>query len=77
MSDYLRKLGIIIIAALLIVFKVEELARHDETKKLYNDLVEKAAIEKQQTDAKIKELEKEIRILKTDIYIIQYGYETE
>lgn len=26
---------------------------------------------------KIEELEKEIRILKTDIYIIQYGFESE
>ena len=77
MTDYLRKLLLIIIAALIIVFKVEELARHDDVIKRYNDLQEKAAIEKQQTDAKIKELEKEIRILKTDIHIIQYGYESE
>jgi hypothetical protein len=68
---------LIIIAALIIVFKVEELARHDDVIKRYNDLQEKAAIEKQQTDAKIKELEKEIRILKQDIYIIQNGYESE
>ena len=66
MTDYLRKLLLVIIAALIIVFKVEELARHDDVIKRYNDLQEKAAIEKQQTDAKINELEKEIRILKTD-----------
>ena len=77
MTDYLRKLLLIIIVALIIVFKVEELARHDDVIKRYNDRQEKAAIEKQQTDAKIKELEKEIRILKQDIYIIQNGYETE
>ena len=77
MTDYLRKLLLIIIAALIIVFKVEELARHDDVIKRYNDLQEKAAIEKQQTDAKIYELEKEIRILKTDLYIMQNGYESE
>lgn len=73
----LIKMFLVIIAALIIVFKVEELARHDDVIKRYNDLQEKAAIEKQQTDAKIKELEKEIRLLKQDIYIIQNGYETE
>ena len=73
----LIKMFLVIIAALIIVFKVEELARHDDVIKRYNDLQEKAAIEKQQTDAKIKELEKEIRLLKQDIYIIQNGYESE
>ena len=77
MTDYLRKLLLVIIAALIIVFKVEELARHDDVIKRYNDLQEKAATEKQQTDAKINELEKEIRLLKQDIYIMQNGYETE
>lgn len=28
-------------------------------------------------DKKIEELEKEIRILKTDVHIIQYGFESE
>ena len=73
----LIKMFLVIIAALIIVFKVEELARHDDIIKRYNDLQEKAAIEKQQTDAKINELEKQIRILKTDLYIMQNGYESE
>ena len=73
----LIKMFLVIIAALIIVFKVEELARHDDVIKRYNDLQEKAAIEKQQTDAKINELEKQIRILKTDLYIMQNGYESE
>ena len=61
----LIKMFLVIIAALIIVFKVEELARHDDVIKRYNDLQEKAAIEKQ------------IRILKTDLYIMQNGYESE
>lgn len=77
MSDYLRRFLLFIIAALIIAFKAEELARHEDTIKRYNELSEKAAIEKQLQEEKIKELEKEIRILKTDIYIIQYGYENE
>ena len=77
MTDYLRKLLLVIIAALIIVFKVEELARHDDVIKRYNDLRDKAAIEKQLQDAKINELQKEIRLLKQDIYIMQNGYESE
>lgn len=77
MSDYIKGLFILIIAALIIVFKIEELARHDDVIKRYNELSETAAIEKQLQDEKIKELEKEIRILKTDIHVIQYGYENE
>ena len=77
MSDYLRRFLLFIIAALIIAFKAEELARHDDTIKRYNELKETAAIEKQLQDEKIKELEKEIRLLKQDIYIIQNGYESE
>ena len=77
MTDYLRKLLLVIIAALIIVFKVEELARHDDVIKRYNDQQEKTAIEKQLQDERINELEKQIRILKTDLYIMQNGYENE
>ena len=70
MTDYLRKLLLVIIAALIIVFKVEELARHDDVIKRYNDLQEKAAIQKQLQDERINELEKQLRILKTDLYIM-------
>lgn len=38
-----------------------------------NDLVREVAIR----DKKIEELEKEIRILKTDTNIIKYGFESE
>ena len=77
MSDYIKGLFIFFIAALIIAFKAEELARHDDVIKRYNELKETAAKEKQLQEEKIKELEKEIRVLKQDIYIIQYGYETE
>lgn len=41
------------------------------------DLQYEFECEKVLKDRKIEELEKEIRILKTDINIIQYGYESE
>lgn len=34
-------------------------------------------IRDREQDERIKALEKEVRILKTDIYILQYGYEGE
>ena len=41
------------------------------------DLQQEFICERIAKDKKIEELEKEIRILKTDINIIQYGYESE
>lgn len=43
----------------------------------FEDFQELSAVEKFEQNKKIEELEKEIRILKTDINIIQYGYESE
>lgn len=43
----------------------------------FEDFRELSAVEKFEQNKKIEELEKEIRILKTDINIIQYGYESE
>lgn len=43
----------------------------------FENLQELSAVEKFEQNKKIEELEKEIRILKTDINIIQYGYESE
>lgn len=76
MREKLVEMLIITLALVVLAFKAEELARHDDTVKRYNDLLEKTAIQKQQTDARIDELEKQIRVLRTDIYIMQYGYES-
>lgn len=38
---------------------------------------EQSRIEKIQNEKKIEELEKEIRIIKQDILILEYGYEYE
>ena len=43
----------------------------------FEELENEFAAERVIKDKKIEELEKEIRILKTDINIIQYGYESE
>lgn len=41
------------------------------------DLEHEFEVERIMKDRKIEELEKEIRILKTDVSIIQYGFESE
>ena len=41
------------------------------------DLKHEFEVERITKDRKIEELEKEIRILKTDVSIIQYGFESE
>lgn len=76
MREKLVEMLIIVLALVVLAFKAEELARHDDTVKRYNDLLEKTAIEKQQTDKRIDELEQQIRILRTDMQIMQYGYES-
>ena len=76
MREQLVEMLIIVLALVVLAFKAEELARHDDTVKRYNDLLEKTAIEKQQTDKRIDELEQQIRILRTDMQIMQYGYES-
>ena len=49
------------------------------TKLIYDfeELENEVAVEKVIKDKKIKELEKEIRILKTDMNVIYYGFENE
>lgn len=66
-SFYVGLLFILLgLIALMVKFNLDvESVRHE--------LVCEVAIK----DKKIEELEKEIRILKTDINIIQYGYESE
>ena len=41
------------------------------------DRIDLQLIRDREQDERIKALEKEVRILKTDIYILQYGYEGE
>lgn len=76
MREQLVEMLIIVLALVVLAFKAEELARHGDTVKRYNDLLEKTAIEKQQTDKRIDELEQQIRLLRTDMQIMQYGYES-
>ena len=76
MREQLVEMLIIVLALVVLAFKAEELARHGDTVKRYNDLLEKTAIEKQQTDKRIDELEQQIRVLRTDMQIMQYGYES-
>ena len=41
------------------------------------DFEERIAVEKYERNEKIEELEKRIRILETDVNILQYGFESE
>ena len=43
----------------------------------FEDFQESTKLEKFEQNKKIEELEKEIRMLKTDVYVIQYGFESE
>ncbi len=43
----------------------------------FEELENEFAAERVIKDKKIEELEKEIRILKTDVHVIQYGFESE
>ena len=55
---------------LLILFKLDSVTNHRK-------LVEQYEFDKLNYEKKIEELEQEIRVLKTDVYVFQYGYETE
>lgn len=61
---------VLILILLLVLFKIDSAANHKK-------LLEQYEFDKTMYQQKISELEKEIRILKTDIYVFQYGYETE
>jgi hypothetical protein len=76
MRETIIEMLIIVLALVVLAFKFEELARQDETVKRYNALRDKTAVEKLQTDRRIDELEQQIRVLKQDMYIMQYGYES-
>ena len=54
---------------LLVLFKIDAASNHKQLLELYE-------FDKTTYRQKILELEKEIRILKTDVYVLQYGYET-
>ena len=54
---------------LLVLFKIDAASNHKQ-------LLEQYEFDKTMYQQKISELEKEIRILKTDVYVYQYGYET-
>lgn len=73
----LIKMFLVTIAALIIACEILDMARADDTRRAIKDQAEKAAIEKQLQDERINELEKQIRILKTDLHIMQNGYESE
>ena len=61
-------LGIICLIVLIILFGLEITFELSEMR-------EQSRIEKIQNEKKIEELEKEIRIMKQDILILEYGYE--
>ena len=63
-------LGIICLIVLIILFGLEITFELSEMR-------EQSRIEKIQNEKKIEELEKEIRIMKQDILILEYGYEYE
>lgn len=73
----LIKMFLVTIAALIIACEILDMARADDTRRVIKDQAEKTAIEKQLQDERINELEKQIRILKTDLHIMQNGYESE
>lgn len=54
---------------LLILFKLDSVTNHRK-------LIEQYEFDKLNYEKKIEELEKEIRLINQDIYILQYGYET-
>lgn len=43
----------------------------------FEDFEERTTVERYEQNKKIEELEKEIRILKTDVHVIRYGFEVE
>lgn len=60
---------VLIFILLLVLFKIDSAANHKK-------LLEQYEFDKIENQRQIEELEKEIRVLKTDIYVFQYGYET-
>jgi hypothetical protein len=59
--------------ALMIALKLEEVARYDNLISRYREKETRAEIERQQQGARIEEIEKQLRLINTDIDIIQNG----
>ena len=66
---------IILIAmlALCIAAKLEEVARYNDIISRNRDNAERAEIERLQQDKRIEEIEKQLRLIHTDIDLIQNG----
>ena len=59
---------VLILILLLVLFKIDSATNHHK-------LLEQYEFDKKEYQKQIDELGKEIRVLKTDIYFLQYGYE--
>ena len=69
----MKKLLIIAILSLCAALKLEEMARYDDIKTQNREAEITAQIERQLQAERIDELEKELRLIKTDIEIMQNG----
>ena len=68
-----RILYFIALIALLIALKLEEMSRYDNLIARNRDYKERVEIERQQQTRRIEEIEKELRLIHTDIDIMQNG----
>lgn len=73
MNRYLITLLLIAIFALGVACKLEEIARYNDMITRSCDTELKNEIERQQQAERIEELEKELRLIHTDIDIMQNG----
>lgn len=73
MNRYLITLILIAIFALGVACKLEEIARYNDMITRSRDTELKNEIERQQQAKRIEELEKELRLIHTDIDIMQNG----
>ena len=70
----MRKVILLIaMLTLVIAMKIEEYAHYSDLISRNRDIEARAEIERQQQAEKIEELEKELRLIKTDIDIMQNG----
>ena len=68
-----RLIYFIALIALLIALKLEEMSRYDNLLSRNRDIETRAEIERQQQTRRIEEIEKELRLIHTDIDIMQNG----
>jgi len=61
---------VLLLIAIMLLFGIENISRCKETERLLQ-------IQKFECEQEIEELRKEIRLLKTDISIMQIGFENE